>query len=77
MVTLVIVFGSFGFCDLLKFIFLFLAVLGLLCCAWVFSSFGRRGLRSSCCVGTSHCGGFSCRAQAPGHVGFSGCGSWA
>ena len=28
MVTLVIVFGSFGFCDLLKFIYLFFAAHG-------------------------------------------------
>ena len=28
----------------LIFIYLFLAVLGLLCCTWAFSSFGERGL---------------------------------
>ena len=26
---------------------------------------------------SSHCNGFSCRAQALGHAGFSGCGLWA
>ena len=31
---------SFFFC---KFIYLFLAVLGLCCCAWAFSSCGKRG----------------------------------
>ena len=38
-----------------------MAVLGLCCSSWAFSS----------------CGGFSCcRAQVLGHVGFRGCGTW-
>ena len=42
-----------------KFIYLFLAVLGLSCCAWAFSSSGEWGL--VCCgARASHCGGFSC-----------------
>ena len=46
------------------FIYLFLAVLGLHCCAWAFSSCGKQGLlllRSS-----------GCR-----YAGFSSCGMWA
>ena len=43
-----------------------------------FSSYGKRGLLSSCGTRTSHFGGFSgCRAQALGHTGFSSCGSWS
>ena len=44
--------------------YLFLAALGLLCCAQAFSRCGERGLL--CCgARASHCGGFSC------------CGAWA
>ena len=39
---------------------LFLAVLGLRCCAWAFSSCGEWGLLFSCGARASHCGGFSC-----------------
>ena len=40
------------------------------------SSYGERGLLSSCGVRVSHCSGFSCgRAQALGHAGFSSCGT--
>ena len=39
---------------------LFLAVLGLRCCAWGFSSCSNGGLLSSCGVWASHCVGFSC-----------------
>ena len=39
---------------------LFLAVLGLCCCAQAFSSCGEQGLLCSCCAQASHCGGFSC-----------------
>ena len=60
----------------LNFIYLFLAVLGLCCCAWAFSSCGKRA---------SHCSGFSCcRARALGMRasvvvarGLSSCGLWA
>ena len=38
-------FGQkFSFSFILKFIYLFLAALGLRCCAWAFSSCGERGL---------------------------------
>ena len=48
------------------FYLLILAALGLCCCVQAFSSFGELGLLSSCGVGASHCGGFSCgsRVQA-------------
>ena len=39
-------------------LFLFLAVLGLCCCVWAFSSCGECGLISSCGVWASHCSGF-------------------
>ena len=45
-----------------------LAVLGLHSCV-AFSNYRRWGLLSSCCVGASYCGGFSCcRARALGHT---------
>ena len=51
-----------------------LAVLGLRCCMWAFSSCSQQGLLSSCGGLASHCGGFSgCGAQALGHVGFWSC----
>ena len=54
-----------GFFFLLYLIYLVLAVLGLHCCKWAFSSCGEWGLLSSCSARPSHCGGFSCcRAQA-------------
>ena len=47
-----------------KFIYLFLALLGLClglcCCSWAFSRCSDPGLLSSCGVQVSHCGGFSC-----------------
>ena len=50
-----------------KFIYLFLAVLGLCCCAGAFSSCGKQGATLRCGVQASHCGGFSCcRARALG-----------
>ena len=56
------------FFNIYKFIYyLFLAVLGLCCCAWAFSSCGERGLLYVAVARASHCGGFSyCRAQALG-----------
>ena len=53
-----------------NFIYVFLAVLGLHCCAGSFSS---------CGVWASHSGGFYyyCRAQALGCMGFSSCGTQA
>ena len=54
--------------------YLFLAVLGLCCCARTFSSCFERRLLSSCGVQAFHCGGFSCRRTwALGCLGFSSC----
>ena len=45
----------------------FLAVLGLCCCAHAFSSSSQQGLLCSCGVWASHCGAFSCcRARSLG-----------
>ena len=53
-------------------IYLSLAVFGLHCCSWTFSSCGEWRLLSNCSAQTSNCGGFShCRSQALGHIGFS------
>ena len=43
------------------YLFIFLAMLGLLCCMWAFSTCGDQGLFSSCNVWASLCCGFSCR----------------
>ena len=73
-------------CHFLNFIiYLFLAVLGLHCCAWAFSGCGEQELLSSCSVQVSHYSGFSCcRAQALGTrasvvaaLGPSSHGAWA
>ena len=57
------------------FIYLFLAALGLHCCAQAFSSCGERGATLRCNEQASHCGGFSCwRSMGSRHVGFSSCG---
>ena len=56
------------------FIYLLLAVLGLCCCIWIFSSCREWGQLLSCSVWASHCHGFSrSRAWAQGRAGFS---SW-
>ena len=51
--------------------YLFMVVLGLHCCTHAFSSCGEWGLLSSYSAWSSHCGGFSCGAQALGCMGFS------
>ena len=48
-----------------------------LCCYSGFSPVAQSGSYSSCSVKASHCSGLSCRAQAPGCISFSSCGSWA
>ena len=48
------------FLFLNKFIYLFLAVLGLRCCVWAFYSCGEQQLLFHCSTQASHCGGFSC-----------------
>ena len=52
-----------------------LAGLALHCCSG-YSLVAVSRLLSGCAVPASHCGGFSCGAQALGSVGFSGRGSW-
>ena len=60
------------FVNLIYFIYLFLAVLGLCCYMLAFSSCSKEGLLSSCSEQASHPGGFSCcRAQALWQAGFS------
>lgn len=52
-----------------------LAVVGLSCCMWAFSSCGERGLLS--CAWASHWSGFSCGgAGALGRTGFGSCRAW-
>ena len=56
--------------------FFFLAVLGLHCCTWAFSSCGERGLL--CCnAQASHHGGFLLQSTGSRCMGFSSCGAWA
>ena len=52
------------------FIYLFLAALGLRCCARAFSSCGEQGATLCCGARASHCGGFSC-------CGAGALGTWA
>ena len=74
----------FFFNKFIYFIYLFLAVLGLRCCARAFLVAARGGY-SSCGAQASHCSGFSrCGAWALGTRasvvvarGLSSCGSWA
>ena len=55
---------------------LFLAALGLCCCAGSLVA-ESRGLLSGGGAWGSHCGGFSCEAQAVEHANFSSFGSQA
>ena len=62
-----------------------MAVLGLCCCAWAFSSCGEQGLLFRCGAWGSHCGGFSCcgvralcaQASVVAARGLSSCSTWA
>ena len=51
--------------------YLFLVELGLRCCTWAFSSFGKRGATLHCGVPVSHCGGLLLRGLGCGCIGFS------
>ena len=51
---------KYNFSKLYLFIYLFLAELGLCCCALAFLQLHWAGLISSCGVQASHCSGFSC-----------------
>ena len=69
-------FSLLSFNDLQK-RFIYLAVLGLHCCAWALSSCIQHGPLSSWSAWPSHRDGFSCcGARALGPVGFSSCGAW-
>ena len=48
----------------LKNIYIFMAALGLRCCAQTLSLCREQGLLSSCGAQASHCSGFSCGTQA-------------
>ena len=52
--------GRFFFNKFIYFIYLFLAALGLFCCARAFLYLRRAGSTLHCGVWVSHCGGFSC-----------------
>ena len=54
----------------MNFIYLFLAVLDLCCCVWIFFSYTEWARLSGCSARASCCGGFSCR-------GAGVLGSWA
>ena len=59
-----------------KFIYLFLAVLGLCCCTGISLVVESRGPLSSCDAWASHCNGFSCYgAQVLGFMSLSSCDS--
>ena len=71
----------FFFNRLFIYLYLFLTAVYVYCCTWAFSSYASRETLP-CGVLASNCGGFSCRAQALGHVGsavvacgFSSCGT--
>ena len=52
-------------------------MLGLHCCTWAFSRCSEQGLLSSCGMGASHRGGFSCCGAWALECGLSNCGTWA
>ena len=56
---------SFSFC-IFKNIYLFMAMLGLCCWSWTFSSYGKRILLPSFSAWASHCTGLRCGTQASG-----------
>ena len=61
-----------------NFMYLFIAALGLCCCARAFSSCSSGGYALCCGTHNSHCHSFSCcGAWAPRCMGFTSCSSWA
>ena len=63
--------------TILEFIYLFaLAVLGLRCCAWAFSS-GKQGLLSSCGVQAAHGAGCFLERSTGSEHEFHSCSAWA
>ena len=68
------------FNKFIYFIFLFLAVLGLCCCTWAFSSCGERGLLFVAVCGlliAEHSRALGARASVVAARGLSSCGSQA
>ena len=59
------------------FYFLIFGCAGSLLLHRLSSGCGEWRFLSRCGVQASHCSGFSCGAQAPGHAGFGSCSSWA
>ena len=53
------IFTVSGVMATLEFLYPLLAVVGLCCCAWAFSSCGRQGLLASFGAQAAHSGGFS------------------
>ena len=58
-------------------IYLFLAALGLRCCAWAFSSFGERGLLFVTVRGLLLRWLLVLQITGSRRAGFSSCGTWA
>ena len=69
------VMSSFFF--LIYFIYLFLAALGLCCCAQAFSSCGKRGLLFVAVHRLLIVVASLLRSMGSRHVDFTGCGTWA
>ena len=57
--------------------YIFLAMLGLRCCAWAFSGCGERGYSSLPCAGLSLRWFLLLRSTGSRHTGFSSCGTQA
>ena len=68
---------DFFFINLFIYLFLFLAALGLRCCARAFSSCGERGLLLVVVRGLLIAVASLVRSTGSRHVGFSSCGTWA
>ena len=66
--------SNFIFFNFLKFIYLFLAALGLHCCAPAFASCGKRGLIFVWCTGFSLWWLLLLRSMGSRRTGFSSCG---
>ena len=68
----------FLFLKILFFMYLLMAVLGLLCCTYAFSSCGDGELLSRCGAQDSRCSGsLLLQSTGSGCMDFNSCGSWA
>ena len=70
-------FWDFFFFNKFTYLFIYLVVLGLCCCARAFSSCGTGGYSSLWCAGFSLRWLLLLRSTGSRCVGFSSCGSWA